>query len=314
MYKVAAIFALTTVMLFGVAEAVFGVPSSESAEIKRLKIVATIFPAYDFARAVAGEQADVSMLVRPGSEIHSFDPSPQEILSIHRADVFICIGGESETWVKTLLSSSKPGNTVLRLIDHIDAVKEETVEGMQVKEEDNEEEYDEHIWTSPRNAVALVRAVADALCSSDPLNAAEYRSRADAYAKEIASLGEEFKALAAGAKRKKIVFGDRFPFRYFTDEFGLEYRAAFPGCSVESDVSVTTMAYLMKNVKNEGIPVVYTLELGNGNIARAIAEQTGAEVLTLHSCQNVTRSEFESGATYVGLMRQNLENLRKGLY
>ena len=308
MYKSGFIkLASVVVILCGMAAAAYSAPS------RRLKIVTTIFPVYDFARAVVGEKADLSMLVRTGSEIHSFDPSPQDIFSIRNADVFIYIGGESETWVKTLLKSSEsPGKAVLRLIDKIDAVEEEVVEGMQTEEE--EKSYDEHIWTSPRNAVALVGAVADALCAADPSNAGEYRARADKYVGEISSLDEEFKALVAGAKRKVIVFGDRFPLRYFVDEYGLEYRAAFPGCHTESDVSASTMAYLMRYMKNEGIPVVYKLELGNGNIARAIAEQTGAEALTLHSCHNVARSEFESGVTYVSLMRQNLENLRKGLY
>jgi zinc transport system substrate-binding protein len=277
--------------------------------------VTTVFPAYDFARAVAGEMADISMLVRPGSEAHSFDPSPRDILSIHNADVFICIGGENEAWVKNLLKSPElSGKTVLRLIDHAGAVKEEEHDHEHDHEHEEEEAYDEHVWTSPRTAALLVGAVADTLSAADPSNAGEYKKRAGGYAKEIAALGEEFKALVASAKRKKIVFGDRFPFRCLADEFGLEYSAAFPGCSVESDVSVATMAYLVNSVKNDGIPVVYKLELGNGNIARAIAEQTGAEVLTLHSCHNVTKSEFESGITYEGLMRQNLENLRKGLY
>jgi len=309
---------MTAAILLQTAGVIYAAPSSGRAEGKRLKIVTTIFPAYDFARAVAGDKADLSMLVRPGSEIHSFDPSPQDILLIHNADVFIHIGGERETWVETLLKSSESGKTAVRLIDHVYAVKEEIVEGMQTENEEHEneeeEEYDEHIWTSPRNAVAMVGAIADALCEADPSNAAEYSSRADKYASAISELDEEFKALVASAKRKKIVFGDRFPFRYFVDEYGLDYRAAFPGCHTESDVSAATMAYLMRYMKNEGVPVVYKLELGNGNIARAIAEQTGAEVLVLHSCHNVARSEFDSGATYVGLMRQNLENLRKGLY
>ena len=301
------------------AAALFCAPAAAEQSNKQLKIATTIFPAYDFARAVAGEKAEITMLVRPGSEVHSFDPSPRDVLSIRNSDVFIYIGGENETWVETLLKSSETrGKTFVRLIEHVGAVREEIVEGMQAgeKEREHEEqrEYDEHIWTSPGNAAILVGAIADALCAADPSNAAEYKSRADKYAAEIRILGEEFKALAASAKRKKIVFGDRFPFRYFVDEFGLEYRAAFPGCHTESDVSVAVMAYLMKYVESEGIPVVYTLELGSGNIARAIAEHTGAKVLTFNSCHNVTRSDFERGATYVSLMRQNLENLRKGLY
>jgi zinc transport system substrate-binding protein len=287
---------------------------------KNIKIVATVFPVYDFTRAVVGDAANLSMLVRPGVEIHTYDPSPQDILSIHNADVFIYVGGESDAWVDVLLGSSElAGKTVLRLIDRVDAVEEELVEGMQPEEEEEgeegeeEEEYDEHIWTSPRNAMTLVRSIAETLCQVDPKNAETYRANAKGYIDEIAKIDEEFKALVASAKRKKIVFGDRFPFRYFADEFGLEYRAAFPGCHTESDVSAATMAYLVKAVQNESIPVVYTIELSSQNIAKAIAEQTGAEVVTLHSCHTVTRTEFESGVTWLSLMKGNVESLRKGL-
>jgi zinc transport system substrate-binding protein len=199
-------------------------------------------------------------------------------------------------------------------MDYVNLVDEELVEGMQPEEEEEEEEaQDEHIWTSPENAMILVRAISDVLCEADAKNADFYRANAESYISEIARLDDEFKRIVEGAKRKMIVFGERFPFRYFTDEYGLDYRAAFPGCSAESDASAATMAYLMRTVQEEGIPVVYTLELSNGNIARAIAEQTGAEVLLLHSCHNVTKSEFDSGTTYVSLMKGNTETLAKGL-
>jgi zinc transport system substrate-binding protein len=311
--------AFTLMAVLSLLAAIFfkDAPSLDAAEKsldRRIKVVATIFPIYDFARAVAADKADLFMLVRPGAEIHSFDPSPQDILSVMNADVFLYIGGENDVWVDALLKpSGLSGKTILRLLDSVDAVEEEAAEGMQLGE-DEEEAYDEHIWTSPRNAAVLVQAVADALCQADPQNAAVYKSNADGYVSEIEKLGSEFKSLVAAARRKKIVVGDRFPFRYFVDEFGLEYRAAFPGCYTESDISAATMAYLVKTVKEEGIPVIYTLELSGGHIARAIAEQTGAEVLTLHSCHNVTKSDFEAGATYLSLMRRNVEALRKGLY
>jgi zinc transport system substrate-binding protein len=306
-------------VLLAVAGVGLCAPSTENEG--RIKIVATIFPLYDFTRAVVGDAADLSMLVRPGTEIHTYDPSPQDILSVNNADLFIYVGGESDAWVETLLESTgleSTGKTVLRLIDRVDAVEEELVEGMQPEEEEEgeegeEEEYDEHIWTSPRNAMTLVRVIAETLCEADPKNAATYRANAENYVGEIAKIDEEFKALVTSAKRKKIVFGDRFPFRYFADEFGLEYRAAFPGCHTESDVSAATMAYLIKTVQEEGLPVIYTIELSSQSIAKAIAEQTGAEVLTLHSVHTVTRSEFESGATWLSIMKGNVESLRKGL-
>jgi zinc transport system substrate-binding protein len=310
-------FVLTTaIAVLTIAGFCVYAPSSSGAPNGRVKIVASVFPVYDFTRAVVGESADLSMLVRPDTEIHSFDPSPQDILLVRNADIFIYVGGESDAWVDNLLESMEPGKIIVRLIDRVDAVKEEIVEGMQPEEEEEEEEegeYDEHIWTSPRNAIALIRAIEDVLREADPQNANIYRSNADEYVSAAGKLDEEFKTLVASARRKKIVFGDRFPFRYFADEFGLEYRAAFPGCHTESDVSAATMAYLIKIVENEKIPVVYTIEFSNQNIAKAIAEQTGAEVLTLHSCHNVTKAEFESGVTWLSLMRKNMENLRKGL-
>jgi len=162
----------------------------------------------------------------------------------------------------------------------------------------------------------MIRAIMDALRSVDPSNSYEYIIRAYSYIAEIEALREEFRALVALAKnaeRNKIVIADRFPFRYFVNEFGLEYRAAFPGCHTQADISVATMAYLIRTVSNYDIPVVYILEFSSGHIARAIAEETGAEILTLHSAHNVTREDFEAGVTYVDLMRRNLENLRKGL-
>jgi zinc transport system substrate-binding protein len=351
------VFVLAAAILLGTSiETVFAAPSPENAS-KRLSIMTTIFPVYDFARAVVGDRADVSMLVRPGSEVHSFDPSPQDILSIRNADVFIYIGGKSETWVETLVIAAEFPGRAIRLIEHVEAVREGGVEHAHTCHEHGHEhahghghghghthehghahshghghthgqehahahecghthrheEYDEHIWTSPTNAIAMIRAIMDGLRAVDPSNSYEYIVRAYSYIGEIEALREEFKAIVASAERKKIVIGDRFPFRYFTDEFGLEYRAAFPGCHTQSDISAATMAYLIRTVTNYGIPVVYMLELSSGNIARAIAGETGAEVLTLHSCHNVTREEFESGVTYVSLMRQNLENLRKGL-
>jgi zinc transport system substrate-binding protein len=315
---------IVVAFLAAAGSCVFDAPSSGAERVAngRVKIVTTIFPAYDFTRAVVGDRADLSMLVRPGTEIHSFDPSPQDILEVRNADIFICIGGESEAWVNTLLKAmDSPNKTIVRLIDHVDAVEEELVEGMQPEEKEEEEEekgeegreYDEHIWTSPRNAMTLVRAIADILCGVDPQNADAYRANAKNYIDAISEVDDEFRAVAASATRKKIVFGDRFPFRYFADEFGLEYRAAFPGCSTESDVSAATMAYLIKTITAEKIPVIYVVEQSAGHIARAIAEETGAAVLTLHSCERVTRSDLGGGATYLSIMKENVENLRKGL-
>ncbi len=297
---------------------------------EKISVVSTIFPPYDFARAVAGDKAEVKMLLRPGAEIHSFDPSPADILAIRNADVFLYIGGESDVWVDTILSSMDiSGKQIVRLMDAVTLVEEEAVEGMQGEAEEDhgeeepegeehaheheEDEYDEHIWTSPKNAALMVKAVADALCAADAGNEKAYQGNAAAYIKQIEEVDAKLQAAVQEAAHRIMVFGDRFPFRYFADAYGLEYRAAFPGCSTETEASAATIAYLIDTVQENKLPYIYTIELSNQNIARSISEQTGAGILTLQSCQGVSRDDFQAGATYVSLMLQNVESLRKGL-
>ena len=287
---------------------------------EKISIVSTIFPPYDFARAVAGDKAGAAMLLKPGAEIHSFEPSPADILAIQNADVFLYIGGESDVWVDDILSSMDVSKKqIVRLMDTVQLVEENTVEGMQEEgdaggeQENGETEFDEHIWTSPQNAVLMVNAVEKALCAADAVNEAVYRKNAEGYIAQIRALDEQFKAVSQEAGPKIMVFGDRFPFRYFADAYGLEYRAAFPGCSTETEASAATLAYLIDTVKKYRLPYIYTIELSSQNIARSISEQTGAQILTLQSCQGISRDDFLSGATYVSLMQENVENLRKGL-
>jgi len=283
----------------------------------RLSVVATIFPLYDFARAVSGGLADVTMLLSPGAEVHSFDPTAQDILKIQNCDVFIYVGGRNDAWVDTVLASvDMNGKTVVKLMDAVTPVEEEIVEGMQADEhagEDAHEEYDEHIWTSPKNAMLMVDAVAQAMGEADSANAEAYLENAAAYNEEIKKLDERIRAVVDSAPKKLLVVADRFPFRYLTEEYGLDYMAAFSGCSAESDVSAGTLAYLIDKVKESGIKYIYHIEMSNRQVADAVAEQTGAAPLLLHSCQNVTRAEFESGVTYVSLMAHNADNLEKGL-
>jgi zinc transport system substrate-binding protein len=185
-----------------------------------------------------------------------------------------------------------------------------------VGEEAGEEEeaaYDEHVWTSPQNAVRIVEAITDTLCRVDGANADFYRQNSANYTAELRALDAAFQAVVDGAKRKTLVFGDRFPFRYFADRYGLAYFAAFPGCSTETEASAATVAFLIDKIRSEKIPVVFHIELGNERMADTIAEETGAEKLLLHACHNITKKDFENGVTYVDLMRQNVENLRRAL-
>ena len=283
----------------------------------KLSVVTTIFPPYDFARAVAGDLADVSMLIDPGAEVHTFDPTTDDMMKIQNCDVFIYIGGENDAWVDTVLGSmDTKGKTIVRLMDAVKPVEEETVEGMQAEHEEtgtDSPEYDEHIWTSPKNAMLMVNAIAEAMGKADSAHSDAYTKNASDYNAKIKQVDERIQSVVDKAQRKLIVVADRFPFRYLVDEFGLEYYAAFSGCSAESDVSAGTLAYLINKVKDNNIPYVYYIEFSNKQVAQAVSEQTGAQMLLLHSCHNVTKADFDAGVTYVSLMQQNADNLEKGL-
>ncbi len=292
----------------------------------KLQVVCTLFPYYDFVRQIGGEDAAPVLLIPAGRETHSFEPTPADVITMSRADVFVYNGGESETWVEDILDAA--GKDIpyrLKMMDQVDAYAEEFTEGMQGAEEhdhghDEPEdghgediEYDEHIWTSPVKAMALCRALCETLCEADPAHAGGYRQRLESYLTELETLDDTFRDIAAGGKRRLLVFGDRFPLLYFCKEYGLEYRAAFHGCAGDTEPSLATMKYLIDLVREKDIPVVYTIELSSQKIANAVAETTGAAVRTFHSCQTVSRAELDRGETYISLMTANAEALREGL-
>ena len=269
-----------------------------------LRIVCTDFPCYDFARQAAGEGAEITMLLKPGVEAHSYEPTPADILSIGEADLFVYIGGESDAWAESILSGfDGNGPATLRMMDCVtDLILEE-----------DEPEYDEHIWTSPKNAAKMVLAVGEALAGIDPDHGTTYARNAELYADAIDGIDAEIEALVAGAARKTLVFADRFPFVYFTRAYGLEYLAAFNSCTADTEPSAQILMALIQKVAGESIPVIYTIELSTQAIARTVSEETGAQILTLHSMQTVSQAEFDAGETYVSLMRKNLEALKAGL-
>ncbi|MDR0669923.1 MAG: zinc ABC transporter substrate-binding protein [Treponema sp.] len=470
----------------------------------KINVVTTIFPPYDFVRAIAGDKAAITMLLPPGAESHSFEPTPQDIIKVQNCDVFIYVGGESDAWVETILESMDTSRMeIITLMDCVEVVEEVIVEGMQDEEghehgheeftiddvedrplsdfsgnwktsvpylkdgsvdayfehaaedlgmtpadvkvmyinmmrtdypafavtsasiiidgvsaravykgftlvegdhgvspwyryetdgtagvpkywvfndhgheagrqeeeiahihalygdesfdaifaiedwaamyfdasataddilaamthhgeehegeeheheHEEEVEYDEHVWTSPRNAKLIVRKIADVLKLRDAANAAEYERNTSAYLEKLTELDALFQALVNGALRKTFIFGDRFPFRYFADAYGLSYFAAFPGCSTETEASAATIAFLINKVRAERIPVVFHIELSNEKIADTICEETGARKLLLHAVHNVSKRDFDQGANYYDLMSRNVENLRSALY
>jgi zinc transport system substrate-binding protein len=288
-----------------------------------ITVTATIFSFYDFTRAIAGGKANLAMLLPPGAESHSFEPTPRDIIAFQNSDVFIYNGGKSDAWVDRILDSMDKRNMkVIRLMDTVDVVEEEIVEGMEDGEAEEAleslgvevgAEYDEHIWTSPQNAVWIVRAITDALCEKDRANAGFYQQNAASYIVKLNELDAAFQAVVNDAKRKTIVFGDRFPFRYFADAYGLSYFAAFPGCSTETEPSAATVAFLIDKIKAEKIPVVFHIELSNERMANAIAAETGAKKRPLHAVHNISKRDFDRGATYLELMTRNVDALREAL-
>ncbi|MDR0924679.1 MAG: metal ABC transporter substrate-binding protein [Hungatella sp.] len=289
----------------------------------KLKVVTTLFPYYDFTRQVAGDRVELTMVVPAGMDSHSFEPTPADVQTIREADVLICNGGALEHWLSQVLNAvDSSAMTVITGMDYVDTVQEELVEGMEEEEHQHQEdgddhggdiEYDEHIWTSPVNAMTLVEAIRDTLTEKDPENRSYYEERAKAYLDKLKKLDGEFRKVAENKKRDMIVVGDKFPFRYLADEYGLSYRAAFSGCSTDTEPSARTIAYLIDKMRLEQIPVIYYLELSSHRVSEIIAEETGAEPLLLHSCHNVSRREFDSGITYLDLMEQNVINLTRGL-
>ncbi len=299
-----------------------GCADRQRVEDGRLQVVCSVFPYYDFARQIGGDDVDVTLLVAAGKETHSFEPTPLDVITLSQADVFLYNGGESEAWVDDILSAAGENIAVtLPLMPQVSALAEEWAEGMEGAHDDHDHEthdsddieYDEHVWTSPVLAKALCQAICDALCQADPAHREGYQARLTDYLAQLDQLDAAFREVVEAGHRHLLVFGDRFPLLYFCKEYGLDYRAAFHGCASDTEPSLATLKYLIDKVEDEKILVVYTIELSSRKVADAIAETTGARVLTFHSCQTVSRAEFDGGATYLSLMERNVEALREGL-
>ena len=315
---------------------------ADNADDGKISVVTTIFPPYDFVREIAGDEADIKMLLKPGEKTHSYEPTPQDIIAIQNSDVFIYTGGENDVWVEDILSSMPDSDLVtLRLVDCVETVEEEQVEGMKGSaghdhdeedyddvhgghtdeadeadgedEEESPHEADEHVWTSPVNASLIAEQIKNVLSKADPDNRGLYEENTLAYQEQLAELDGQFREVVDHAKRNIMIFGDRFPFRYFADEYGLEYYAAFPGCAGDTEPSAATMAFLIEKVKEEKVPAVLKMELSSADIANAIAEATGTEVKVFYSCHNLSADDFENGETYLSMMQKNVETLKEVL-
>ena len=299
-------------------------PQDDSAASNKLNIVTTIFPTYDWVREILGaetDRAEITMLLDSGVDLHSYQPTVDDIVKISDCDLFLYVGGESDGWVDDALKNApNKERKVIRLLDVLgDSAKaEETVEGMQEEEHDHEEEaeYDEHIWLSLKNAQVLVAAISEALQESDPARKDTYAANAAAYAEKLSALDGEYRAAVDSGKYKTLLFGDRFPFRYLADDYGLDYYAAFPGCSAETEASFETVSFLAGKMDALGLPCVLTIEGTQHKIAETIVQNTAQknqQVLTMDSMQAVTANDAASGVSYLSIMEKNLSVLKKAL-
>ena len=276
-------------------------------------IITTIFPAYDFAREIAGDSANVTQLLPPGAESHTYEPAPHDIIAIQQSDLFIYTGGEGDVWIDDILESmGDKAPQTLKMMDHVQLLEADG--GMHDDHhhhpgDGHHHDFDEHVWTSPKNAAKIAAAIAQKLCEMDAKNAESYTARFEDYSKKLDELDKKLTQTVETAKRRTILVGDRFPFLYLARHYGIDYYAAFSACGSEGDASAATVAMLADTVKQQQIPAVLHIEFSNKNVANAIAETAGVEMKQLHSCHNVTNEEIKNGISYLSLMEQNIATL-----
>ena len=299
--------------------------SSSSESDNKLKIVATIFPEYDWTREILGdrlEDVDLTLLLDNGTDLHSFQPAVKDIMKVSSCDLLIYVGGESDQWIEDALkSAANPDMKTINLMETLkDFIKEEeTVEGMQEKHhshEEDEKEYDEHVWTSLRNASAAAEVIADTLAELDPENSDIYKENLRSYQGELSSLDNEYQKTVDQSTHKTLLFADRFPFRYLVDDYGISYYAAFSGCSAESEASFKTITFLAEKVDELGLKEVFTIEKSDDRIAETVIENTrdkNQKVAVLNSMQSITSEEIADGTTYLSIMEDNLKVLKAAL-
>ena len=357
------VFIVTISMILGMAGCG---KTTEKEDNYRLKIVTSLFPYYDMARAVIGDVKgiDLKMIVTPGQDSHSFEPTPSDVIQMENADVLIYNGGSLETWIDTLLDSLKNKNQIqMKMMDYVDVLNEEIVEGMDTRfeehdhdehshkednhnkenhkedshsgenykednhsedssndsefhNEDSEEEHeetDEHIWTSPVNEIIMTEKICEKLSKALPEEKENFQKNAESYISQLKELDNEFRTIVENAKTNEIIFADKFPLQYFAKEYGLKYYAAFTGCGSDMEPSAKTIGFLVDKIKEDNIKAVFYLELSSHIVADAIETDTGAKPLQFNSCHNITQKQFDSGVTYVDLMKENVNNLKIAL-
>lgn len=287
----------------------FAACASVDGDNGKIKIVTSLFPHYDFARQIVGDKAEVTLILKPGTESHTFDPSTVDIYNITSSDIFIYTGKNMEAWAERVISSlGSDGPTVVDATSKI-----ELLENSHSDHDEHEHSLDPHVWLNPQYAVTMVDTILEAICQADPENAEFYRANAESYKKELMQLDRDIESAIDSAKGDTLVFGGRFAYIYFFERYDLNYKTAYKTCSTETEPSLATIYEISEFIKDNGIKHVFKEELSEGKVASSIAEQSGAQVVTFSTAHNVTKSEFDSGITYIDIMRSNLEAIKNAL-
>lgn len=310
---------LACLIVFGILFFLFKGENKKYDGIEKIQIVSSNFASYDFLRAIIGENENIelSFLIGPGKDAHSFDPTVGDIIKIQNADLFVYIGGESEKWADKVLDSiENKDEKKLCITEYVDTMEEQEIDGVEENEEEEEAgAFDDHIWTSPSNAIKMVQALEKNMEEIDPDNAETYKTNAENYIAQIKDVDSKIREVVDNKVRNRLIFGDKMPMQYFISYYNLEVSAAFKGCSTETEPSASTIAYLEKVVMEEHIPVVLYIELNNGRVAKTIADEAGegCSALQIQTLHNVSLDDFNNGETWVSLMTRNIDILKKAL-
>ena len=321
--KVILVIILIAIILVGIiAGVVLGKKNktSNNNNTEKIKVTASNFASYDFLRAIIGDNDNIELtfLLGPGKDAHSYDPTAQDLITIQNSDLFIYIGGEMEKWADRVLPTLDTSNTkVICVADDIKTIDEQEIDGAEPEEEEDEEEgaFDEHIWTSPDNAITMVNTLEKSMEEIDSSNSSKYKQNAENYIAKIKNVDKQIQEIVDNKKRDRLVFGDKMPMQYFINYYKLQVSAAFSGCSTETEPSSKTIAYLVNKAKEEKIPVILYIELNNGKVAKTIANEVGdgCKAMQIQTLHNVSKTDFDNEETWVSLMERNLDVLKAAL-
>ena len=314
--KKVVLIGILAVIIIGLIILMLNISGNKEVKSNKKQIVVSNFASYDFARAILKDidKAEITFIMGPGKDAHSYDPTAQDIIKMQNSDLFIYIGGEMEKWIDKVLESENIKNAVC-VADFVDKIEEKEVDGAEEEEEEEEEEgaFDEHIWTSPKNAKMMVDAIEKKIEEILPEEVDKLNKNAEEYIAKIDEVDLKIWDVVNSKVRSRLVFADKMPMQYFIDYYGLEVSAAFSGCSTETEPSSKTIAYLENLIKEQNIPVVLYIELNTGKVANVIANETGIKAVQIQSLHNVSKDDFEKGETYVSLMERNVDVLKLAL-